>query len=62
MLELEVGSKLEVEGQLELELELATAVSLVALALVHLLIDPGVLELEIAELHAGCLEGSDGEW
>ena len=45
------------ELELEVQLELATAVALVALALVHLLDDPGVVELGIAELHAGGSEG-----
>ena len=57
VLKLEIGSEVEVEVQLEL----ATAVSLVALAPVHLLVDPGEVEPEIVELHADCLEGSDGE-
>ncbi|KAL9131520.1 MAG: hypothetical protein Q9175_006744, partial [Cornicularia normoerica] len=42
MFELEIGSELEVQ------LELAKAVSLAALAPIHLLVDPGVIELEIA--------------
>lgn len=61
--DLEVDFELGSEFDLELEgqLEPATAVFLVALALFHLLVDPGVFDLEIAELHAGCLEEWGGE-
>lgn len=59
MLEPEVGSELVIE---ELELELVTAVSLVVLAPVHLLVDPGVAELEIVGLHADCLVELGGDW
>ena len=38
----------------ELEVEV-TVVSLVALAPVHLLVDPGVFGLEFVEIHADCL-------
>lgn len=58
VLGLENVSELEVERQLEL----VTAVSLVAVAPVHLLVDPGVVEPETAEVHADCLEELDGEW
>ena len=54
------GSGSEVE--VELQPELVTAVFLVALVPFHLLVDPGVIELEIAELHADCLGGLHDEW
>ncbi len=60
----EVGSEPELELELEvvvqLEPELATAVSLVALALSHWLVDPGVFELETVGPPADCLEESSG--
>lgn len=52
------GSEVEVEVQPEL----VTAVFLVALVPFHLLVDPGVIELGIAELHADCLGELHGEW
>ena len=57
---LEVEFVVEVEVEVQLEPELATAVSLVALAPVHLLVDPGVGELETVGHHAGYLEESSG--
>lgn len=64
VLEVEIGSGLgfEIEIQPEPEPELATAVSLVVLTPIHLLVDPGGVELEIVEPHAGCLVELGGEW
>ena len=60
LFELEPGSELELGFEVQLELELETVVSLVAPAPIHLLLDPGGAELEISELHAGCLGGFGG--
>ena len=49
VLHFEIGWELEV-----------IAVSLVALAPVHLLVDPGVFGLEVVEIHADCLEELSG--
>ena len=57
--ELEIEIEVEVAVAVEAEVEV-TAVSLVALAPVHLLVDPGVFGLEVVEIHAGCLEELSG--
>ena len=49
-------------SEVEVQPELVTAVFLVALVPFHSLVDPGVIELEIAEHHADCLAGLHGEW
>lgn len=57
--ELEDALNFGIGWELEVEVEV-TVVSLVVLAPVHLLVDPGVSGLEFVEIHADCLEELSG--